>query len=157
MKYISYFLLLLISCSPTEKKEQSIRLSDIQLSDLEGNRVVLEDDPSTAVFINFWATWCRPCLAEMPSIDRLQSKLANEEIAFIFASDEEPERIKQFMAERNMKGRFLRIENPEALNIMALPTTFIFNEKGELVFSEAGYRQWDQPDAVALVLEYINQ
>jgi thiol-disulfide isomerase/thioredoxin len=158
MKYAAFiFITLLVSCATSTKKaEDKIQLSDIRLTDLDGREVLLNDEPGQSVFINFWATWCRPCLAEMPSIDRLQNKLEGEKILFIFASDEEPEKIKQFLSERKIKGRFLRVENPEELNIQALPTTFIYNAKGEMIFSEAGFRQWDEPSTVEMVKRIIN-
>ena len=56
-----------------------------------------------------------------------------------------------------MNLNFVRIENPEALGIEALPTTFIFNRKGELVFSEVGFRKWDDPATMEMVSKIINE
>lgn len=157
----SFFILLLIAlagCS-SEKKEQQFAVvaSQMVLTDLNGNEVDLKDYEGKTIFVNFWATWCRPCIQEMPGIMALQTQLKGKNIEFFFASDEEVEKIQKFIDGRNMVSNFVRVENPESLGIDALPTTFIFNGKGELVFSEVGYRKWDDPATVEMVYKLINE
>jgi hypothetical protein len=93
----------------------------------------------------------------MPSIASLQNHLNGENIEFFFASDEEVEKILKFKESRSMNLNFVRVENPEALGIEALPTTFIFNGKGELVFSEIGYRKWDEPATIEMITKLIKE
>jgi len=155
------FILLVItlaSCSSEKKDGQfDVVASQIMLTDLGGNEVDLNNLKGKTIFINFWATWCRPCIQEMPSIAALQTQLAGKNIEFFFASDEEVEKIEKFIENRKLNSNFVRVENPESLGIDALPTTFIFNGKGELVFSEVGYRKWDEPATVEMVSKLINQ
>lgn len=149
-------LIIMAGCSSPKKEEQSaISASQVKLTDLEGNEVDLADFEGKTIFVNFWATWCRPCIQEMPSIAALQTQLAGKNIEFFFASDEEVEKIQKFMESRKMTSRFVRIENPEALGIEALPTTFIFDGDGNLIFSEVGYRKWDEPTTVDMVSKLI--
>jgi thiol-disulfide isomerase/thioredoxin len=151
-------MLIALACSPPkEKPESAIALENIELSGLSGEKINLTDYEGKAIFINFWATWCRPCIQEMPSIASLQNNLAGKNIEFLFASDEEVEKILKFKESRSMNLNFVRVENPEALGIEALPTTFIFNEKGELVFSEVGFRKWDDPATMEMVTKLINE
>jgi thiol-disulfide isomerase/thioredoxin len=157
----SLFILLLITmvgCSSGKKEQQfAVVASQMVLTDLNGNDVDLKDYQGKMIFVNFWATWCRPCIQEMPSIMALQTQLNGKNIEFFFASDEEVEKIQKFTASRNVVSNFVRVENPESLGIDALPTTFIFNGKGELVFSEVGYRKWDDPATVEMVSKLISE
>jgi thiol-disulfide isomerase/thioredoxin len=151
------FLITLAGCSSEKKEEQSaIVASQIRLTDLNGKEVDLSDFEGKTIFINFWATWCRPCIQEMPSIAALQAQLEGKNIEFFFASDEEVDKIQKFMESRNMTLNFVRLENQESLGIQALPTTFIFNGEGNLVYSEVGYRKWDEPATIEMVSKLIS-
>jgi len=152
------FLLTLAGCSSQKSGEQSsIVASQIKLTDLEGKEVDLTDFEGKTIFVNFWATWCRPCIQEMPSIAALQTQLAGKNIEFFFASDEEVDKIQKFMESRKMALNFVRVENPEPLGIQALPTTFIFDGNGNMIFSEVGFRKWDEPETLEMVTKLINE
>lgn len=153
---VIFILLIVLSCtSSKEQPEGAVALENIELTNLNGEKISLADRQGKTIFINFWATWCRPCIQEMPSIAALQKQLEGKNIEFFFASDEEVEKIQKFMESRKMSLNFVRIENPEALGIEALPTTFIFDGEGNLVFSEVGYKKWDEPATVEMVSKLI--
>jgi thiol-disulfide isomerase/thioredoxin len=155
--YSLLIIWMLLGCTPSRKEEQSADdLSRIQLTDLDGKVVSLSEMKGKVVFLNFWATWCRPCLQEMPGIMRLRDQLSDEEVVFYFASDEDKSRIKDFIEARKFNGNFLRIENPEEVGIQALPTTFIYDKSGNKVYSEIGYKNWDEPSARELVTKHLN-
>jgi thiol-disulfide isomerase/thioredoxin len=148
----------MVGCSSKKTEEESaVVISKIKLTDLNGKEIDLTGLKGKVIFINFWATWCRPCIKEMPSIASLQNNLAGKNIEFLFASDEEVEKILKFKESRSMNLNFVRVENPETLGIEALPTTFIFNGKGELVFSEVGFRKWDDAATMEMVTNLINE
>ena len=150
------FLITLAGCSSKKTGEQSsIVASQIKLTDLEGKEVDLTKFEGKIIFVNFWATWCRPCIQEMPSIAALQTQLAGKNIEFFFASDEEVDKIQKFMESRKMKLNFVRVENPESLGLQALPTTFIFDGEGNMVYSEVGFRKWDEPATIEMVTKLI--
>ena len=152
------FLIMLVGCSSKKTGEQSsIVASQIKLTDLEGKEVDLTEFEGKTIFVNFWATWCRPCIQEMPSIAALQTQLAGKNIEFFFASDEEVDKIQKFMESRKMKLNFVRVENPESLGMQALPTTLIFDGEGNMVHSEVGFRKWDEPATVEMVTKLINE
>ena len=152
------FLITLAGCSSKKTGEQSsIVASQIKLTDLEGKEVDLTKFEGKTIFVNFWATWCRPCIQEMPSIAALQTQLAGKNIEFFFASDEEVDKIQKFMESRKMTLNFVRVENPESLGMQALPTTFIFDGEGNMVHSEVGFRKWDEPATVEMVMKLINE
>ena len=136
------------------KKEREI--NTIQLKDLSGKIISLDIYSGKTIFINFWATWCKPCLQEMPSIEKARELLKGKNIEFLFASDETTEQITAFKTDHDYSFNYVTCENMDALNIAGLPTTFIFNPKGQLVFSEMGYRKWDDKENIDLLLEIIN-
>ncbi len=136
----------LISCNDTSKekdKEEPVisttvesETAKIKLTDLDGKAIDLNLYKGKTIFINFWATWCKPCLQEMPSIQKAQELLKNENIVYLFASDEAIEQIEKSKTNHPYLFHYVRAENMEALNIMALPTTYIFNPSGKLVFQK---------------------
>ncbi len=80
--------------------------------------------------------------------------MQNENIIFLKASNESPEQIEEFTNTRDYKFNYVRIENSEEMNVQALPTTFIFNNKGDLVFSETGSRKWNEKNNIDLILKF---
>lgn len=131
--------------------------AEVQLKDLGNQPINLEKYKGKTVFLNFWATWCKPCIAEMPFIQNAQQQLQNEDVVFILASAEDPTEIALFKQARGYNFNYMRVENSEALGVVALPTTFIYDAKGKLVFSEAGVRKWDDQDNIALVRNIANE
>jgi thiol-disulfide isomerase/thioredoxin len=137
--------------SVVEKKEKS-ELDKIKLTELDGTPIDLNSYQGKTIFINFWATWCGPCVQELPSIQKAKNSVSNEDVVFLFASNEEPEIIESFKKKQSYDFHYVRVENLEHLNIMALPTTYIFNPKKKLVFSEMGYRKWDSKSNIDLII-----
>lgn len=154
---------MIAGCGGTEKGNPTV-LSDsivlsnrIRLKDLNGQSINLQNYKGKTIFLNFWATWCKPCIEEMPSIEKVQNILRNDEVIFFLASSESPEEIKAFRAEHNYLLNYAVLENPEELGIQALPTTFIFSRKGHLIFSEQGVRKWDDQKNIELILKSANK
>ncbi|QLH31335.1 MAG: TlpA family protein disulfide reductase [Cyclobacteriaceae bacterium] len=82
IRLVLFLLLALAGCGPAPKKSQQLRLSDIRLSDLNGKPVDVSQYEGKTVLVNFWATWCKPCLQEMPSLASAQRQLKDEPIVF---------------------------------------------------------------------------
>ncbi|HCM77896.1 MAG TPA: thiol:disulfide interchange protein [Cytophagales bacterium] len=150
MKYI-YLLtlctLLMAGCVTNEKSD----LEKIELKALNGTTINMSDYKNKIVFINFWATWCKPCIQEMPTIAKAMEQLKDEDVVFLFPSNESVDLIQGFKERRSFDFNYVQAQNMEALNIMALPTTFIFDKSGKLQFSEAGFRDWSKPENIFLI------
>lgn len=142
-------LALVFSCSTGEKK--TARLTDFRILTLDGVAVDMDKYQGKRVFINVWATWCRPCVQEMPTIAEAMKQLGGEKVVFLFASPEEPEEIIGFRDRRNFPFEYVRLTNLESLSIKALPATFIFNVDGNMEFGEEGFRDWSTPDNLARI------
>lgn len=117
---------------------------------LDGTQISLSDFRGKPIYLNFWATWCAPCIAEMPSIQNLYDVLKNEEVVFLVVSDETAETVRAFMEERQFTlPAYLSMGDlPEALRSKALPTTFIIDSGGNVVFKHTGAAQWDDDSSV---------
>jgi len=96
------------------------------------------------IFINFWATWCPPCIAEMPSIQELYSDY-KEQVVFLFITNDDIEKIETFMVNHNYNFEIYRPLNspPSQLSTRSIPRTFIINKKGEIVVDETGAVNWN--------------
>jgi len=142
-----------------DKTEPASRtgIEKVRLTNLNGEVVDLNNYKTKTVFINFWATWCKPCIEEMPTIKNAMNSFKIKSIEFLFASDETRDEIQSFEAAHDYNLNYLIAGNMEELNIMGLPTTFIFNKNGKLVFSEMGYRKWDDPANIDLIMKIVDQ
>ena len=123
-------------------KDVSKLTAGISFKDAANNTVNLSELSGKVVFINFWATWCPPCRAEMPSIETLYQKLKdNENIVFLMVDvDNDYHKAKKYMDEM---GFSLTVytpasEIPKELMSGTIPTTLILNKNGQLVFSHEG-------------------
>ena len=142
---------------PVDTEKNGELTPQIQLVDLNNQAVRLADYKGKTVFISFWATWCKPCVQEMPSIERAQAMMSDKEVVFLLASGESIEEIKAFNNSHSYKFNYVHLENNEKLNFQALPTTFIINPQGALVFSEMGSRNWDDSANINLIKNITKQ
>lgn len=162
-KILLLFTLLLTGCrlknkdKPADQSSPDGLLPVIQLVDLDNKSVSLEQYKGKTVFINFWATWCKPCMAEMPSIEKAQVIMKGKEIVFLMASSESIDEIKAFSTDHAYQFLYVQLKNEGVLHLQALPTTFIVNPQGKLVFSEIGYRNWEAIENINLIKTITQQ
>ncbi len=149
-RHYAIIFLIIFGCSSDKG------INKVELTELSGAAIDLSQYKGKVVFINFWATWCKPCIQEMPTIVQAQAELKADEVVFLFASNEEPAQIEKFAKRHDYNFHYVHLENMETLNIQALPTTFIFNREGELKFSETGFRVWNDQVNVDLITKIIN-
>jgi thiol-disulfide isomerase/thioredoxin len=103
-----------------------------------------KDTEGKVVFINFWATWCPPCIAEMPSLQALYEDY-NEKAVFLFITNDNFETVKKFKTKRGFDFEVFNplSEMPKALTTRSIPRTFIINKGGEIVIDESGAIDWN--------------
>lgn len=127
----------------TSNVQQPQSIPQSMYEDLEGNPIDLGSFKGKRVFLNFWATWCKPCVKEMPDIEKAFETLQNENYIFLLASDEESKKIKEFANRTGHKLNFIRFNGSyEAHNIYSLPTTFVFDTSGKKVKQMTGAYAW---------------
>ena len=124
-------------------------ISDKGYVDLEGNKVELSDFRGKRILLNFWATWCRPCIEEMPSLLKSQEILEKENYVFLLATDQSIKVINSFKERKGYEFNYIRYTGTFAnLGINALPKTFIYNEDGNKVDEISGAIEWDSPEVI---------
>ncbi|MTI41425.1 TlpA family protein disulfide reductase [Fulvivirga lutimaris] len=154
MKYIFSFLLItsLSSC----QNQASFR-DELAITTLEGNIVELNEYADKVIFLNLWATWCAPCIKEMPSIEAVSKKFGDK-VEFILASNEEMEKIIQFKTKKSFDLNYVFMNtSPESMGVYALPATFIIGKNGEIAFEEKGSRDWNSEESINLINRIINE
>ncbi|TZF82538.1 TlpA family protein disulfide reductase [Pedobacter sp. BS3] len=115
----------------------------------DGSAIDLTDLRGKVIFLNFWATWCPPCMAEMPSVNALHEKFKNNpSIVFMLVdADGSLKKASAFMKKRNfsLPVYIPAAKIPEELFQGSLPTTIIINKKGEIVFGHEGMADYNSP------------
>ena len=118
--------------------------------DLQGNPVEITDYPGKKVFVNYWATWCAPCIKEIPSISRAADTLAAENFVFLLASDESLETINEFLLDRDFTGNFVKLNSyVGSLGIDVMPTSVLYDAAGAPVRTWQGSFEWDSAEMLA--------
>ena len=134
---------------------------DETFRDLYGNPITLADYSGKVVLLNIWATWCPPCRAEMPTIDRLAGAMEGPDFSVISLSTDRggPERAAQFYDD-------IQIENLKVMHdrsgdfarqagVLGLPVTLILDRQGREIARLLGDADWDSPEARAILRRVI--
>lgn len=107
-----------------------------------GQTISLEDVKGKVILINFWATWCPPCKAEMPSLNALYKQYKNKEdfIIFMVDVDHQMERSVAYMQKQgfDLPVHHIKSKLPEAFESSSIPFTILINQKGEIVMKHEG-------------------
>ena len=124
----------------------------IELHDISGEKVVINNYQGKVRLINFWASWCPPCVEEIPSMNRLKEKMAGknfEMISINFAEDEKT--IRKFLQE-------VEVDFPVLLdlkgtistqwNVISFPSTFVIDKQGKIIYGVNAAIEWDEPEYV---------
>jgi len=133
---------------------------DFRLPSLAGGEVDLASHRGKVVLLNFWATWCPPCVAEMPSLERLHRALGPEGLAVVTVStDEDEEVLREFVAELGLTLPVLLDPGGRvaagAYRTTGYPETFVLDRSGVLLRHHVGPAEWDTPEALANFRELI--
>ena len=126
---------------------------DLRFTDLEGREVALSSFRGHVVVMNLWATWCAPCLAELPSLDRLHRALSRDGLVVLAVSvDERSSDVAGFAKARGLALEVLRdpagAVAARALHVDAYPTTFVIDAAGRLRERYLGIADWDLPESL---------
>jgi len=119
----------------------------VQLEDLQGNAHSLEDFKRKVIFMNLWATWCPPCVGEMPDIHNLYQSIASEkEIVFVMLSlDEDIEKVKKFIKRKEFQFPVYVLKGglPPVYNATVIPTTYVISPEGKIALKNEGIAQYN--------------
>lgn len=123
---------------------KSISYANWKLKSDANQSLDFTDTKGKVVFINFWATWCPPCIAEMPSLQALYEDY-NDDVVFLFITNEDFETVEKFKTKQGYNFEVFNplSEAPTELSTRAIPRTFIINKEGEIVVDESGAIDWN--------------
>lgn len=125
---------------------------DGRFADLDGREYAFADLRGKVVLLNLWATWCPPCRAEMPFLENLWEKFKDDDrVRILCISPEEPADLRSDPLARTLKMPIYTFATPipPELEAESLPTTYIFDQDGKVVFGHTGMARWDAPEIVA--------
>lgn len=129
-----------------DDEKQANLAPDFELKDMNGNTVKLSDYRGKKVMLNFWATWCKYCVKEMPDLMKLQEE-HKEDLAILYINvGESKETIQKFIEEQKLTGTILlddKMTVASLYGVDAYPTTFAINEKGEAITKMRGMMEFE--------------
>ena len=119
----------------------------LRLINSKGEPVSMEEHKGKVIFLNLWATWCPPCIAEMPGINQLYNELRGEDMVFLMLSlDDNFGKAKRFKEKKNYDFEIYTLAGgmPSMYNSQSIPTTFVIDAKGELVLTHKGMADYSK-------------
>ncbi|MFN3479675.1 MAG: TlpA family protein disulfide reductase [Thermodesulfovibrionales bacterium] len=158
MSFKTFIVISLLSVLSFAGIDDSLAYSDtgkvapvFELKDLEGKKVSLTDFKGKVILLNFWATWCAPCKAEMPSLENLYRSLKDKGLVVIGVSVDNSEKtVHSFIEEKGITFPILLDKGKEVsfddYGVIGLPVTFLIDKKGIIVDKVFGERQWDSEE-----------
>ena len=126
--------------------EQQKTLEDYNwlLVDSNGQRFNFESNKGEVILINFWATWCPPCVAEMPSLAKLYADYGDK-VVFAFVANDHADKVSSFLQKKDYQlPVFYEADHtPELLEHSSIPTTYVLSRTGKIVIEESGVADWN--------------
>ncbi len=168
-KYTVYVVLLLLfgACSKgkhTEKAEtkeevkstEQVESKTIAVLNFEELQKRLSERDDQLLVVNFWATWCPPCVAEMPGMQELYESYGDR-VEFVFVARDEHDRVLKFMDRKNLSVPiyYERTAPPEELKTSSLPTTYLIDPQGTIRIDKVGAADWNSKKVRGLLDELI--
>ncbi len=132
-------------------------LPEIGFIDPDDKALSLADYKGKVVLLNFWATWCAPCVKEMPSLDRLQAAMGKDKFVVVPLSLDGPSKPKvaPFYKDKNLANLGVYFDKgkkvQQTLDVSVLPTSILIDAQGREIGRMLGEADWDKPESIALM------
>lgn len=141
---VSYITTRIFSMEIDEDERKELSSFDWKLVNQKGELINLDTFKGKVIFINFWATWCPPCIAEMPSLQDLYEDY-EEDVVFLFVADDKKDKVEKFIENKKytIPVYFQASERPVEIQSNSLPTTYILNTEGKIVVDKTGAADWN--------------
>jgi len=154
---LGFVLFFVVFFSKPQGQYKSLALGDqvpdFTLRNDDGTPVSLKDFRGKIVVLNFWASWCAPCVDEIPSLKSLADRYRDKDVVVIAVSrDADPEAYKEFIAKYQVN--FLTLRNPsnsvgEMYGTFQIPETYIISREGKLLNKIIGEANWTSADMIS--------
>ena len=139
-------------------------MPDLSFLAPDGSETTWNDFKDEYLLVNFWASWCAPCVIELPSLDKLQSRFKDDGLKTIAISLDQQrshDQIKRFAYNRNI-GDFVTYfdhnnEIQRKVRMRGIPTTYLLNPEGKILYIFEGDAQWNSPPAIKFFSELLKR
>lgn len=143
---IQVFLNRIIAFSPTEIDEtdrETLKDYEWYFKNENNKTVNFTKSEGKPVLVNYWATWCAPCIAEMPDLQKLFTDY-KDKVDFYFITSEEPKVVRSFLEKENynLPVYYFLSSPPDLLKSSSLPTTFLIDAEGKIIIKKTGAANW---------------
>ena len=157
--FVYAFFVFLFSCTTTAFGED-IPKNNITFRDINGKKQNLSDYEGEIVLMNFWATWCQPCIAEMPHLQALENELENFHVIAVSIDEaRDASKIKPFIKSRGYTFTVTHDKDRSIYNTFSMnsgiPYTVLFDKKGNVIFTHEGF-SLGFADMIKKVVKKIN-
>ncbi len=142
---------------------KNIPASDFELLDMDEEKKKLSDYRGKVILLNFWATWCPPCVREMPSMERLQQKFNVDDFKVIAINQmEEIDQVFAFTGQLEIDLTFEILFDSQstvsqAYAVRGLPTTYLIDKQGKIRYRAVGGRDFNHPEVIKIINALINE
>jgi thiol-disulfide isomerase/thioredoxin len=154
-RFSKLFLIVLIfaisvGCGDDKKEDFPQATFEMEMKNSKGEQVSMEEFEGKVIFFNVWATWCAPCIKEMPMIHNLYKEVEDrDDVAFLMLSmDQDFEKAIEFRNTNGYEFEIYRLTGPmpAMYHTTLIPTTFIINSEGKLVLQHDGMGEFDSEE-----------
>ncbi len=141
-----------------DRSQEGTPAPEVTFEDPQGQPVTLADFQGHPVLVNLWATWCAPCIVEMPSLDALAAREGEALQVLALSQDlQGREKVSQFFAERSFSELEPYLDSDmrfmTELGLSTLPTTILYDSEGREVWRMTGMADWESKRAERLLAE----
>jgi thiol-disulfide isomerase/thioredoxin len=150
-------LFLVVSCqskAPAENVTTAaanpFSLAEVRFQRMDGTEFGLSPEQKSYTVLHFWATWCKPCLAEFPELKAALPRLQSDSVAFFLATEEDLDQIRAFEEKRTFGLDFLQLKEATLADfeVHALPTTLVLDSTGKVVYRHSGQLNWQDISSI---------
>lgn len=144
IKGVSFVTTRVFTLEIDEEKQANLDSYEWILRSLEGADFNMQSLRGEVIVINYWATWCPPCVAEMPSLQKLYSDYKDQAV-FLFVANDDPVKVQNYLKDKGFDFPvfFQVTPPPKELNSGSLPTTYIISSEGKIVVKKIGAADWN--------------
>ena len=162
---MSLIFLTFLSCSDGKvsmmNKVDTEKTAIFNLPNLEGKYVNAEDLKGSYILLNFWATWCKPCVKELPSLNNLNKTFKDNDNFKLVAINvgQTKEVVSEFINNKSPIDFTVLLDEKIELTdweVSAIPTTFLIDDKGNIIYKVEGEKEWDNSEFTAFIRSIIN-
>ncbi|MCS6137384.1 TlpA family protein disulfide reductase [Shewanella baltica] len=138
-------------------------IEPVAFNDVDGKAIDFSQFKGKIIMVNMWATWCPPCVRELPAIERLATKFKAEDFILLPISidAEGKQQVQPFLSSLGMPNFNSYYDQPQSLGdvfpLDTIPATFILDQQGQLIAFVRSYVDWDDAKAVTLIQGFIDK